>query len=317
MKTRTTLAALTALFAAVTATAQTIYEPTKDVAAQGITLKGWGSGTIAQTDEMAFEGTSSVRVSSRNFFQGGVFKFANGIDLAPATSGKSNLLLFTLHAPVTVAAGGGGGGRQGGGRSGGGDAGGDSGAAGGQLGGASGGQGSTTTQAQIKPLTKIRVVITTSDGKNAEAYIDITSSVKDNNGWFSAGIPLAAIAGFNNTNKKVTAIALSGDSVSTFYVGQVKVLEDNTPVFVEANVSEVNLGFGEEFTFFANGYAGSTAVKYTWDFDAADGISVDAEGPSVTHRFRREGTFTVTVTAVDVFGLKQPRSAKITVTVNP
>ena len=326
-----TLATGLAWLVAAVATAQTIYEPTRTVGDQGITLKGWGSGTIAQTDEMAFEGANSIRVSSRNFFQGGVMRFTNPVDLATATSDKSNLLQFTFNVPagssgggsgVLGGAGGGKGGRGGGGiggADGGGDSGGGGRGAGGQGGALGGGGGTqqTTTVVQAKPLGKVRVVVTTSDGKNAEAYLDVTTAVKDKSGWFNVGVPLAAISGFDKTNKKITAISVSGDSVSTFYVGQVKVLRDNTPVFAEINVPELNLAFGDEVELIANGWAGATPVKFVWDFDNRDGITVDAEGQFIKHKFRKEGKYKVTLTAVDVYGLKKPFTTTIDVTVNP
>lgn len=320
---RTLVAGLSWLVAAV-ATAQTLYEPTKTIGDQGIALRGWGSGTIAQTDEMAFEGSNSIRVSSRNFFQGGVIRYTNPVDLATATGDKANLLQFTINVPGGSTTGGGrtGGGKGGGGAAGGlsgGDGdGGDSGRGGGGVAGAGGGAGGgTTTAVEAKPLGKVRVVITTSDGKNAEAYLDVTTAVKDKNGWFNVGIPLAAISGFDKTNKKVVSVAVSGDSVSTFYVGQMKILRDNTPVFAEINVAELNLAFGDEVELVANGWAGSTPVKFMWDFDNRDGITADAEGQFIKYKFRKEGKFKVTLTAVDVYGLKQPYTTTIEVIVNP
>lgn len=315
---------------AATAYGQNLYEPTRSLPDQGIQVRGWGSGTIAETDEMAFEGPGSIRISSRNYFQGGVIRYTKPIDVSTAFTDKAKLLLFTLNVPGFTGNSGGpvgapggfgaaggppgsGDGRDGGGGRAGAGGGGAAGA-GADLGGPPTGGGGATSDIGLR---KMRVVVTTSDGKNAEAYIDLTSVVRDSRGWFSVGVPLQAINGLDGTNKQITSISLSGDSVATFYLGQLRVLADNTPVFAEPDVRELNLAFGDEVTFTASGSAGSTPVKYTWDFNSEDGIQVDAEGASVTRKFRREGTYTVTLTAVDIFGLKKPYTTTIKVVVNP
>jgi len=300
------------------ASAQSIYEPTKSIKDQGITLQGWGSGAIAEADEMVFEGGHSIRVSSRNFFQGGKMNFANAVNVSTQYADKGNLLRFTFNVPSATGAPAAGGGRPGGGRGGmvggGGDDGDSRGS--GQAGmGAPGGQAAAASTE--KSLSKIRVVFTTSDGKHGEAYLDVTNALKDEKGWFSVAIPLQSIRGLDKTNKTISSIALSGDAVSTMYMGNVQIVRDTTPVFGEPNVRELNLAYGDEVTFSATGYAGATPVKFQWDFDSTDGVGVDSEGQVVTRKFRREGTFTVTLTIVDVYGLKTPYKTTITVIVNP
>ena len=80
-------------------TAQDLYTGTKALDLQGITLTGWGSGTISETDEIAFDGTTSIRISSRNFYQGGIIKYSTPVDLAMQTENAANLLHFTFHVP--------------------------------------------------------------------------------------------------------------------------------------------------------------------------------------------------------------------------
>ena len=283
------------------ASAQSIYEPTRSAEAQGMSLVGWGSGTIAESDEVVQEGGNSIRISSRNFFQGGKIMFSNPVDLSGAITQKENLIRFSINIPDGSASAGGGamgglGAPGSGGRSGGGQAG---------------------PAPQTIAATKIRVVITTTDGKHAEAYLDLTTSLKDPSGWMNVGIPLVAINGFAASNQQIKSIAISSDSTAPIYLGGANVIKDGTPVFAEPNVRELNLAFGDEFTFAAAGSAGATPVKFLWDFDATDGISADAEGQTVKRRFRKDGTFTVTLTAVDLYGLKQPYRTTIQVIVNP
>ncbi len=64
---------------------------------QGITLKPWGSGTIAETDEVAFEGTTSVRIYSRNYFQGGALTFSKPVDVSKQFDLPNDLLEITFR----------------------------------------------------------------------------------------------------------------------------------------------------------------------------------------------------------------------------
>ena len=94
----------------------TLYAPVRSIKDQGISVRGWGSGTISETDEMAYEGTYSIRVSTRNFFQGGILSLTNPVDLSQAFADKNNLLriLVRVADQSQTLGGGGGGGRRGG-----------------------------------------------------------------------------------------------------------------------------------------------------------------------------------------------------------
>lgn len=317
-----------ALAVSLPAAAQELYTSTRTTADQSISLKGWGNGRVAEADEVAYEGTSSLRFSSRNFFQGGILQFGNPVNLSAPFADRANLLHFTFNIPGatgTTLGGGrpggfpggpgggppaGGPGRQGGGGQGGGGLG-ELGGPGGFPGGPGGAQSSNQA-----PLEKVRFVITTTDGLKSEAYLDMTTPAIGERGWFSVGIPLQSINGFERTNKIIQSIAISGDAVATYYLGGLKILSDTTPVYAEPNTRDLNLAFGDEITFAAAGSAGATPVKFLWDFDSRDGITADAEGQTVTHRFRTPGEFEVTLTAVDIYGIKQPYSTKIKVVVN-
>lgn len=306
--------------------ADVIYVPTRTLSEQGISLNRWGSGTISETDEMAFEGTTSLRVSARNFFQGGILQMTTPVDLSAEAADKDNLLLMTLSIPGgagSAPGGAGGPGRPGGaggpGRPPG--AGGPPGGQGGAGAGPGGLEGATGSPGQatgeVPPISKLRLVITTDDGLKSEAYVDVAGTTAGQGGWRRVGIPLQSINGFSRTSKKITSIAFAPDSVGSFYLGEMRILNDETPVYGEPNVRELNLALGDTFTFSGFGTGGATPLKYTWDFDAADGVTVDAEGQVVTRTFRKPGEYTITLTVVDIYGLKTPHSTTIKVVVNP
>lgn len=312
-----------------------IYVAGRSVADQGIRLRPWGSGTIAESDETAFQGTTSIRIFTRNFFQGGSLILERPLDLSGAFGDKNNLLLVTLRLPqagevITPgggAAGGGGGmatgglaGATGTGGGGGGgasqvDTGGEDVPTGRQTGGTRG----QTTQAAlpIEPMRVMRLVVRTTDGLLSEAYVPVTTSGPGERGWRQVGIPLQAIRGFERTNKQIQEITLSGDSTATFFVGEMVVQNDATPLQADVSPTELNLALGDEVELRAFGFGGASILRFTWDFDDSDGLQEEAEGQVIRYRFRRPGEFKVTVTVSDAYGLKEPARASLRVTVNP
>jgi PKD repeat protein len=161
------------------------------------------------------------------------------------------------------------------------------------------------------------VIVTTTDGLKSEAYIPVSTSSGGTRGWKNVAVPLQALAGFDRTNKIVKEVAFSADATTTFYVGDIRVVNDATPLRAEPNARNLNLALGDEYVFSASGQGGSSILKYTWDFDDKDGVDVDAEGQSVRRKFRKAGTYTITLTVADYFGLKQPYTTTIKAVVNP
>jgi hypothetical protein len=322
------------------AQSQILYVPGRTIKDQNIGVKGWGSGTIAESTDAAYEGTTSIRVSFRNAFQGGIVQFGAPVDLGGAFGDRANMLRFALRlADSNMVLGG----RSGGGNPGSPGADGDGGAAGGRNGGGGGGAGMTglrggamggppgspmggpqagapapSNSADTEALKTLRMIITTTDGKRSEVYVSISNTATGQRGWRLAAVPLQSIKGFDKTNKIVKSIAFSGDATSTIYVGDIRVVNDTTKIQADTTPKgPLNLALGDSVEFTAYGFGGASVLKFSWDFDASDGISTDAEGQVVKIKFRKPGKFIVTLTVTDEYGLKQGASRTIQVTVNP
>jgi len=314
-----------------------LYRPGVPLTEQSITVKSWGGGICTETDDTAYEGTKSVRVTTRNFYQGGTFLFGKNVDLASSFNDKNNLLRITYKPldSATGSTGGVGGGVRppsGGGGDGGGALGGGQGGRGGgniPSGGSGGpGLGGGGASGAASTLKSIRMIITTTDGMRSEAILPAATSSSNDRGWKQAGIPLQAIRGFNSTNKIIKSIGFAGDVSTAFYIGDMRVLNDKTPVRGEPNFRTLQTFKNAENVFSATGFGGSSVLKYTWDFDDADGIQVDAEGQAVRYKYRiasddaanpgsirKDGVFIVTLTISDAYGLKEPYSTQIKVKV--
>jgi len=359
-----------ASLATATVMAQTptiLYAPVKMIKDQNIGLKSWGSGTASETDELAYEGGHSIRISTRNYFAGGLLVFGSPVGLSDKFGDKNNMLRITYRpADSSTVLGGPGGGPGGlggpggagggpggaggaGGAGGGGGKGGNLGGLGGGLNGGGGpgqggggrgpggggpggfgggggrgpggagpgGFGGGSSAAAPQKLQNIRVIVSTSDGKKSESYIPVATNGSGDKGWRTVAIPLQAINGLDRTNKEITSIAFAGDVTTTFYIGDLRVVNDTTPITGDVNTHELNLALGDYYTLGASGYGGSSILKYSWDFDAKDGIQEDATGQAIKHQFRKPGDFIVTLTITDLYGLKRPYTTTIKVKVNP
>lgn len=210
-------------------------------------------------------------------------------------------------------AGGGLGGPGGGGRTGG------FGQSGGGKSGQAGGNGNKDQNTNItiptKPLKMMRAVITTSDGKKSEVYFPAEVALTSN-GWSQIAVPLSAISGLDRTNKMITAVSLSGDQPASFYLGDLRVVNDPTPITGQINPAPTNLALGDTITLSASGYAGASVITYQWDFNDTGNFIDEAEGQAVSHTFRNPGTFKVTVRIVDKYGKKASYSSSVTIKVN-
>lgn len=272
---------------------QKIYTCGQTLASQGISLKNWGAGNISETEELPAPKSPCLRISTRNFFSGGILVFNEPLDIFKAAIPEDNLLTFTFkRADLSLLLGG--------------------------------------TQKQKQPtspknskdsspnkLTTFRCVITMSDGYTAEAYIPIDTNDANENGWYRVGIPITSFKNFVRSNYKLKEILITGDAIGTFYLSNVDILKDPTPITGKILGGDLNLALGQEVTLSAEGSDGATVLRYEWSFNPKKWNSVDAVGRTVKRKFSVPGTYFVTLTISDIYGLKSPFITSINVTVNP
>lgn len=284
------------------------------LATEQITLQPWGSGSAEESTERSTAGQHSIKVTTSGYFQGAVLNLGRKPDLKPYASNRENLLVFSVF-PVEVQAGAGGASGGGLGAGGGLASGGGGGVSAG--GGSSTGRSSASTTRPTKQMENLRVLIWTTDGKATEVFLPLTSAGKAAGRWVRVGIPVAAIPRLDQTNMVVDRIAVSGDARTIFYLGEIRVVTDSTPIQGFLDRKEMNLARGDEVLLTASAEAGYSVLEYAWDFDASNGVQDDATGPAVYHRFRIPGEYVVTCTIRDKYGLKSPWTGTIKVTVNP
>ncbi len=302
------------------------------IGSNGSKIMAWGGGSIAESGDQSIAGNKSLQVKTTSYFSGGILELGSSADVSTLANNKENLLQVSVFVVRNGAAPSGGGGAApagGGGRPtemGGAQAGGSGGGSGMAAGSATplsggsasaGGAAPSATPSAIKQMEKLRIVIRTSDGKISEAVIPLSAANGSTGRWRRLGVPLSTIPGFAKTNKNISAIAVSGDAPATFYLGEVRVVTDQTAIQGQLSHSEMNVGKTQEVTLWANGEAGFSVLKYSWDFDEKDGIQDESSDQVLLRKFRQAGEFVITCTISDAAGLKKPWVGKIKVTVNP
>jgi hypothetical protein len=174
--------------------------------------------------------------------------------------------------------------------------------------------GYTAPTMTTRVMKQMRVVVVTDEGKQYEAVAPFEPPITDQEGWFPIGIALGAFKGLS-PDAKIKEIRVFGDAYGVFYVGEIRVATDPTPITGDAGEEQI-VAANDLVRLEARASAGITPLKYSWDFDASDGIQEDAIGKVVTTRYRKAGEYIVTLTVTDVFGLKKPFVATTKVTVN-
>jgi hypothetical protein len=298
----------------------------------GVSALPWGSGEARQSEEHVLMGSNSLKIVTHGRYQGARLVLTNPLSVKSMMANPSAYLQFLVVLPNKETIGRMGtdygmmGGRGGMGKMGAmmGGRGGQSGRMGGRQG--QGGDGSSGTSSQLvkpKPLSGLRLVIRTTDGKRAETVLPLDTSVRIRDDWSSLSVPLVTLSSLKDSNGEIKEIDIFGDSPATLYLGEARVIRDDTPIRVD-DLAEKTVPVNDDVPFSASADAGVSPVRYEWDFNSGDGVDVDAEGRTVKHKFRKSlkdsnGNtlpYIVTLRVVDPYGLKKPvvKTTKVYVT---
>lgn len=274
----------------------------------GLTLNAWGSGMIEENTKTVFNGSASLRIVTQGMYQGASLGFANSFSLAPYAADQTAYLQFTMQVPALAGGGAGdGGAASGGSRLGPGDPGGFDGPLG--TPGAPGGRprpGATGAAQANRALENMRILLVTTRGRGMEFLLPMAYATTEN-GWKVLSIPVAKIPGMKADDAEIKEIRLFGDAVAVIYVGRIGIVQDSTPISIQP-LDDKTVPRNERYVYKASAAAGPTPLKFSWDWNAADGIQEESEGRQAVHAYHKSGDYVVTVTASDIYGIKAPKS---------
>jgi len=301
-----------------------LYDGSLDKSRFGMRVASWGGGQATEVTDVKFKGSGAIKVEIRGPYEGGRIDLTNGPALPKSNEG-AYLVFYTLLkeqqqvapsamvvpmegvAPV------------------------------GQMGaevipgpvatptpmpgGPQTGEG-IQPKKEKKELEHLRVVLFFDKGMGVVEQYPIIVYDTTTDGWSKIGIPFAAFRCSPDAGGNLRRLVICGDAAQTIHIGRVSIVRDTAPIQAEIRrpstrdePHNTEIKLGEEVDLKVYAEAGMAALEVTWDFDDRDGISVEAEGLEVTHRYEKRGSYTVTATVSDVAKQKQPVQVQYVVNV--
>lgn len=257
-------------------------------------LGAWGGGRCEESNQNAYGGSRSIKVTPKDLYAGGRIDFLKSESLTQSfNQADAYLQIMTKFWGVQAGY----------------DA----------LTSGLGAVGSTDMYGGVyqgRQVRRVRIVLFFQGGQSVEAQVDLAGFRLQDDGWMAVSFPLAALKSkLNLTEYRLERMVISGDGSEAFHIGEIATVRDATPITADGGESkEVARNYPIAFQGFCR--AGAAAVKYSWDFNNSDGIQEEAVGDLVYHKFTRAGDFVVTMTVSDVSAVKSPVSTTINVKVN-
>lgn len=264
-----------------------------------VSLGSWGSGRAEQSkgdNGKVLVGDYSIKVTTHGTHQGGKISFAKPVDLSAALANPHCYLRMrtsfnTTQEVIDLS-----------------------------------GFGEKKAAAGFE---RMRFVFLMADGSQYELVrpLDIAPT-EDPDSYVPVHVPLAALKkaakkSLSGNGAKLASLVVCGDKYEQFHIGEIDVLTDETEV--SAADLEDQIAFSDnEMTFIADAEGGASTLKFSWDWDANDGIQEDDTGRTVKHVFpaslfrgnEQLHKVVVTLTVTDVDGLKKAVSKKLTMEVS-
>lgn len=134
--------------------------------------------------------------------------------------------------------------------------------------------------------------------------------------WRRIAIPLNSFIGTKLPAGNLERLLISADSPTDFLLGRIAFVRDVSPLQLRIAALPNQVRAQEAISFFAHVEADLTPYIISWDFGTHEQASIDASGESATFQYPKSGTYTVTATVTDRYGIKEPVMAQSIVTIN-
>jgi len=173
--------------------------------------------------------------------------------------------------------------------------------------GGDGGFSSSGSLANTAPFERMRFIAIMANGDRYELVRPLDMKpTEDPDAYLPVSLPISSI--FKSAKKRLSG---DGAKLKSFVIcgDKFQVITDETDISV--NPLEDQIAFiNNDVVFSGDAEGGDSNLKFSWDWDARDGIQEDTVGRSVTKVFTKAGKFVITLTVTDVDGLKKSQSVK-------
>lgn len=157
----------------------------------------------------------------------------------------------------------------------------------------------------IPQATRLRFVFVSDNGVTVSVQ-EPTKPLDPDDNWMRVAVPLAKFKTSEDvTEFRLKRLMIFSDVPSTIYLGEMKLVTDNTPIKVQPLDSQTIM-ITDPLVMIADAEGGVSSLKYSWDFDKTNGLQDEQVDKVAQYVYTRGGTFTVTLTVSDYDGLKAP-----------
>jgi hypothetical protein len=278
----------------------------QEIAASNLKLGGWGSGTATETKENTFVGDNAIKITTHGLYQGGRLEFKTPVDIAAAIANKNTYMRFQLRFNPQ-----------------------------GNLTEAFNPLSGGSTQRLGPIFERMRYLVRMVDGKQYEIVRPFELPPSDDvNAYVPFSFPIQMLvkaasktpggaAKLSGDGAKIQSVTICGDKYQQFTLGEAEIITDDTEIDV-ADLDEQIVFFDNDTTFVGNAQGGASTLRFTWDFDAADGVQEQGIGRSTTYVYRPRGLnpdlpskkYTVTLRVSDLDGIKERKEKTVEIEVS-
>lgn len=128
---------------------------------------------------------------------------------------------------------------------------------------------------------------------------------KDKRGWLPVTVPLSRFQGEKGATL-LRAVGIFADQSDTFYLGQVRLTVDHTPVRAAVKADPGVARTDELISFSTEITGGASDPEVAWNFGDSGKREPQAVGPKVKYIYKKPGDYIVTATVTDRAGVQPP-----------
>lgn len=257
------------------------------LASEGIVVGSWGSGRAVESKERTLVGSNSIKITTQGLYAGGRIDFSQPVTLFTGQPEKGRYVVFSFwfddSKKVDPSAG-------------------------------------TNQVVDLDPYAipkteRIRFIFVNDKGVMT-SIVQPTVPLDPDDNWVRIAVPLTKLKlGEGESSYRMSRLMVFTDTPTTLHLGEVKLQTDVTPI--TGGISgDLAFGVNQKSFYQAEVRGGLATLKYSWDYNAADGIQTESTGMVGSKIYTTDGDYTITLTVSDVDGIKAPLVLTHKVSVN-
>lgn len=258
----------------------------ESIADLGITVGSWGSGRATESAEKVLTGSKSLKLTTQSLYSGARIDFPQPVTLFTDGIDTKRYVLFTFYFNEVQ-----------------------------QVDPAAGSPYAYEVEPYNVPKASLVRFVFASDSGQKLSVDQIANPLDPDDNWVRIAVPLAKFKALEGvTEFRLKRLVVSTDIPSTLYLGEIKLVTDSSPITV-GSLSSQTVAIYDEVLLNPESDGGVSSLKYSWDFNAANGIQPESNMRVGRYVYVKGGDYDITLTVSDADGIKSPVTVKTTVTV--